>query len=240
MTNVWKIWQISHCAIDGTAFACDGGGRGGGQFGALSPPFFEGGFLRLAWRARGAGVGWVLVSAATGAAAVVGGGGARGLIGAGAFGFENWTVTCSLAWLALLTLKDLFGLYGELIFTNALGESGSASRIGSSWPWSEHCLWVGLLSWPGFGAAPCTLESGDGPWLAVELQAAEVLEALTGLGSMEDELLDVKFWWVGAAVSAAGLAHEEVPTRLTEPDVTKKRPPLSWEFVLLVFERGRW
>lgn len=38
---------FSHCAIVGTSFVCDGGGRGGGQFGALTPGFFGGGFLRL-------------------------------------------------------------------------------------------------------------------------------------------------------------------------------------------------
>lgn len=42
------IHNVSHCAIEGTSFACDGGGSGGGQFGALSPGFFGGGFLGMA------------------------------------------------------------------------------------------------------------------------------------------------------------------------------------------------
>lgn len=79
--------QFSHCPIEGTAFACDGGGRGGGQFGALSPGFLAGGFLRLADTPRGAGVGWILMSTAGGA--FVGGGGADSLGGAGGFGLEN-------------------------------------------------------------------------------------------------------------------------------------------------------
>lgn len=99
--------------------------------------------MRLADTARGAGVGWVLVSTAAGA--VVGGGGAWSFGGAGALGLEYLTVTCSLAWLTLVTLKHLFGLYGVVIFMKALGEPGGASKIGSSWPWSEHCFWVGLL-----------------------------------------------------------------------------------------------
>lgn len=60
-----------------------------------------------------------------------------------------------------------------------------------------------------------------------------------GLGSCEDELLDVVLWWVGAVVSTVGLPHVEVPARLTEPDFTKTKPPLSCEAVLFVFERGR-
>lgn len=53
LTNHYKSHTVehahlfSHCAIDGTSFACDGGGSGGGQFGALSPGFFGGGFLTL-------------------------------------------------------------------------------------------------------------------------------------------------------------------------------------------------
>lgn len=114
-----------------------------------------------------------------------------------------------------------------------MGESGGASKIGSSWPWSEHCLWVGLLTWPGFGAAPVASAITGGPWFAVELHAAEVLEAVTLLGLREDKLLVVAFWWDGAAVSAVGRAHVEVPLRLTEPDFTKGKPPLSWEAVLM-------
>lgn len=123
-------------------------------------------------------------------------------------------------------------LYGKLIFTNAMGESGGASKIGCSWPWSEHCFWVGLMTWPGFGAASAALGSGFGTWFAVELQAEEVLEAMTLLGLMEDELLGGANWWVG--VSAIGLAQVVVPLRLKEPDFTgKTKPPLSWEVVLM-------
>lgn len=122
-------------------------------------------------------------------------------------------------------------LYGKLIFTNAMGESGGASKIGCSWPWSEHCFWVGLMPWPGLGAASAALGSGFGPWFAVKLQAEEVLEAMTLLGLMEDELLGGANWWVG--VSAIGLAQVVVPLRLKEPDFTGKKPPLSWEVVLM-------
>lgn len=103
--------HFSHCATEGTAFPCDGGGSGGGQFGALTPGFFRGGFLRLAGWARGAGVGRALASAAAGA--VVGCGGAWGLGGAGGLGLEKWTVNCSLAWLDGVLLKDLFAVRWE-------------------------------------------------------------------------------------------------------------------------------
>ena len=83
----WHICHFSHCAIDGTAFGCDGGGRGGGQFGALSPDFFGGGFFWLAVWALGAGTGWVLVSVLAGAAA--GGRGTWNLGGAGGLCLEN-------------------------------------------------------------------------------------------------------------------------------------------------------
>lgn len=73
------IHQISHCATVGTSFACDGGGRGGGQFGTLTPDFFTGGFLMLV---RGGGVG-------RGPAPAVGGGGAWGFGGPGALCLEN-------------------------------------------------------------------------------------------------------------------------------------------------------
>lgn len=36
-----------HCATGGTAFPWDGGGSGGGQFGALRPGFLGGGFLMV-------------------------------------------------------------------------------------------------------------------------------------------------------------------------------------------------
>lgn len=112
---VHDTYVIFHCTKEGTCFGCDGGGSGGGQFGALSPGFFGGGFFTLATWARGAGVGWVLVSAgaaaaATATGAVVGGGGAWSLGGPGAFGLENWTVTCSVA---LLGVKDLFAVWKE-------------------------------------------------------------------------------------------------------------------------------
>ena len=109
-------------------------------------------------------------------------------------------------------------LYGELlIFTIALGECGDASEIDSSWPWSEHCFWVGLLFCPGFGVDP----------------AAEVLEARTGSGGIDDKTLDVVFLGVGAVGPAAGRAHVEEPLRLTEPDFIRKKAPLSWEVVLM-------
>lgn len=61
---------------------CEGGGRGGGQVGALTPCLFSGGFLTLGCGARGAGVG-LMTSGATlrvgvgvEAGALVGGGGA--------------------------------------------------------------------------------------------------------------------------------------------------------------------
>lgn len=77
------------------------------------------------------------------------------------------------------------------------------------------------------GAGPVALSSGAGPWFAAELQAVEVLEITTGQGLTEGELLGVEFGRAGAAVSAMGLAHVVVPLRLTEPDFTRKKPPLS-------------
>lgn len=126
-------------------------------------------------------------------------------------------------------------LNGDAIFTNALGESGGASKIGSSGFCSEICLWVGLRVWPEFVADPAALGSGVGFWFAVELDAAVESEAGDGPGSVKDELLGVLFGWAGAAVSASGLPHVEVPLRpLTEPDFTRKETPLSWEAVLQV------
>lgn len=93
-----------------------------------------------------------------------------------------------------LTQTDL-RLYGEAIFTKALGESGGASKIGSSWPCSELCFWVGLLAgpWPWFGADPVALGCGVGPWFTVELQAAEAPGAGTALGFWDVEMLGVVF-----------------------------------------------
>lgn len=102
-------------------------------------------------------------------------------------------MTCSFGWLDLLRGKVLLGLNGDAIFTNALGESGGASKIGSSWFCSEICLWVGLRAWPEFVADPAALGSGVGFWFAVELQAAVESEAGDGLGSVKDELLGVLF-----------------------------------------------
>lgn len=68
---------------------------------------------------------------------------------------------------------------------------------------------------------------GGGFWFAVELQAVKALGARREMGSMEDELLGVVFCWAGVVDSAVGLAHVEVPLRLTEPDFIKKKPPLS-------------
>lgn len=107
ITELWGTF-VSHCAIEGTSFACDGGGRGGGQFGALSPGFFGGGFFMLACCPRGAGVGWGLVSGTV--AGAIGGGGACDLRGGGSFGLENWTVTCSFGWLDLLRGKVLLAV----------------------------------------------------------------------------------------------------------------------------------
>lgn len=107
ITELWGMF-VSHCAIEGTSFACDGGGRGGGQFGALSPGFFGGGFFMLACCPRGAGVGWGLVSGTV--AGAIGGGGACDLRGGGSFGLENWTVTCSFGWLDLLGGKVLLAV----------------------------------------------------------------------------------------------------------------------------------
>ncbi len=110
---------FSHCAKDGTSFGCEGGGSGGGQFGALIPGFFGGGFLTVAEWARGAGVGRVLVSAAAGAVIVdggawsLGGGGAWSLGGAWGLGLEYWTIICSLAWLPLFGLKHLLAVEKE-------------------------------------------------------------------------------------------------------------------------------
>lgn len=48
----------SHCAIEGTSLACDGGGSGGGQLGAFRLVFFGAGFLLMQVDgARGGGVG---------------------------------------------------------------------------------------------------------------------------------------------------------------------------------------
>lgn len=135
-----------------------------------------------------------------------------------------------------LILGFYLRLYGDAIFTSALGESGGASKIGSSWLWSEHCFWVGLFAWPAFGADPAALGIGAGFWFAVELHGAEAKEARVGLGMRVGEPLEVVFWWAdcgGAAASAAGPAHVEVLLRLvTEPDFTRKKLPLSWDAVL--------
>lgn len=99
-------------------------------------------------------------------------------------------------------------LCGVLISTNAVGESGGASKMDSSWPWSELCFEVGFQTWPGFGPAPVALGTGGWLWFAVELDAVEVLETAVLLGLREDR-------------------------PLKEPDFTKKKPPLSWEAVLM-------
>jgi len=88
--------DLSHCAMEGTSFGCDGGGSGGGHFGALTPGFFSG-FLMLTVGAKGFGSGLVSAAAVTG----VGGAGAGTLGGAGAFILEYWTVICSLALVVL-------------------------------------------------------------------------------------------------------------------------------------------
>lgn len=121
----------------------------------------------------------------------------------------------------LTAIKDSDSrLYGEVIFTKAWGDSGGASKIGSSWLWSENCFWVGLLFWPTFAADPAALGGGTGLWFT-----AGVLETRAGL--------DVVFGFGGAAVSGAGLPQVVVPLRLIEPDFTKKKPPLSCDAVLM-------
>lgn len=112
MTHMSFFSLRAHCAIDGTSFACDSGGSGGGQFGALSPGFFVGGFLMLVVWVRGAGTGKAFVSLG----AVLGTGGAWSLGGPGGpggLGLENWTVNCSFGWIGLFTLKDLFAVEWE-------------------------------------------------------------------------------------------------------------------------------
>lgn len=102
-------------------------------------------------------------------------------------------------------------LYGVLVSTNAVGGSGGASKMDSSCPWSELCFEVGFQPWPGFGPDPVAL--GTGGWFAVELDTVGVLETAMLLGLREDK-------------------------PLKEPDFTKKKPPLSWEAVLMGDGRG--
>lgn len=85
-----------YCAKEGSSLGCDGGGRGGGQFGARTPGFFARGFFG-GW-SRGAGFGRIFASSLE---AVVGGGGACIFGGPGALGLENSTVICSSSWLPL-------------------------------------------------------------------------------------------------------------------------------------------
>lgn len=102
----WRTGDMcyfSHSATEGTVFPCGAGGTGGGQFGALSPGLFDGGFLALAARPLGAGVGRVLEFAVPGA--VAGGGGACCL------GLEKWAVTWSFTWSFML--KFLFAVGWE-------------------------------------------------------------------------------------------------------------------------------
>lgn len=102
-------------------------------------------------------------------------------------------------------------LYGTDIFNKALGESGGASIIGSR---SEHCFWVG----PELDVDPAALGGGLGIMFAVKAR----------MGSTVAEVLGVVLGWAGdGGVSATGLAHVVVPARLTEPDFTKKKAPLS-------------
>lgn len=100
---------IPYCAAEGTAFPCDGGGSGGGQLGALSPALFAGGFLGWEDEARGAGIGRVVVSAASNAGGAAGGGGTWRLGGAGGLDLENRTVGCSSGLPDVeFTLKNFF------------------------------------------------------------------------------------------------------------------------------------
>lgn len=99
-------------------------------------------------------------------------------------------------------------LYGEPNFRNAVGDSGGPSNRVSSWPWSEEvCFGVGLL---------------------ISL-AADALDSVSLLGSMEDELLEaVLVRLVASAAAAPGTGyHVELKLRLPAVDFSKKKLPLS-------------
>lgn len=100
-------------------------------------------------------------------------------------------------------------LNGVPIVITATGDISGASKIGSSWVGSEECFWVGLLVWPGFGAAPVTSLG----WFA----------AVEPLVSVEDESPD----------SDAPVSALVEPLWLTEPAFTMKKPPMSWDAVLM-------
>lgn len=70
MKKVCKL-VFSYCDTEGTSLGCEGGGSGGGQFGALTPGLFTGGFLTLGCGARGAGFGGGFVSSRAALAAGV-------------------------------------------------------------------------------------------------------------------------------------------------------------------------
>lgn len=114
-------------------------------------------------------------------------------------------------------MKDLLGLKGELIFSEAIGESGGASAMVSSGTLSGLCFWIALAAGVGLAAKVVA-----GPELGthVGLDVGEGLEARVGLGS-GGEFRAVGVHWVGSGGSAEGVPHVIVP-RLTEPDFTRK------------------
>lgn len=114
-------------------------------------------------------------------------------------------------------------MYGEVMFSIALGESGGASRMGSSEPDSGLCFWVGLQTDTGGGegtrvgpGASLGLGSGDGLWTSVGLGTGDGLWVWTGVG-----LIGVEH-----GGSEAGFP-QVVVLRPMEPDLMMKKPPLS-------------
>lgn len=97
-----------------------------------------------------------------------------------------------------------------------MGESGGASKIGCSWPWSEFCLWVEFFIWQGFGADPAPF--GDGVGFSLDELAPD----------STDKLLGVVVGWFDVASSVVELTQVVVLLRLlTEPDFIRKKAPLS-------------
>lgn len=74
---------------------------------------------------------------------------------------------------------------------------------------------------------PAALGGGLRFGFVVELLTAAAAAFIIIMGSRENALLGVVFCEAGAGASGVGLAHVVVPLRLTEPDFTKKKPPLS-------------
>lgn len=67
-------------------------------------------------------------------------------------------------------VEDHLRLYGEVIFSKALGESGGASKMSSSDPDSGLCFWVGLHSDTGGGEG-----TRVGPGASLGLGSGDVL-----------------------------------------------------------------